>query len=162
MARLYGRAPRGQRLIGRVPNGHWQTSTFLAALRHDAIEAPCVIDGPINGETFHAWVEQFLVPTLTPGDIVIMDNLGSHKGPGVQAAIEAAGARLLFLPAYSPDFNPIEQVFAKLKALLRRLAARTLDTLWDGVGLLLNRFAADECANYFTNAGYVPAHRNLL
>ena len=154
--------PRGQRLIGRVPHGHWQTSTFLAALRHDAITAPCVIDGPINGETFQAWIEQFLVPTLTPGDIVVMDNLGSHKGPGVRAAIEAAGAKLLFLPAYSPDFNPIEKVFAKLKALLRKLAARSLETLWAGVGLLLLRFSAEECANYFLDAGYVPANRTLL
>lgn len=162
MARLYGRAPRGQRLIGHVPHGHWQTSTFLAALRHDAITAPCVIDGPINGETFRAWVEQFLVPTLAPGEIVVMDNLGSHKRPAVQAAIEAAGAELLFLPPYSPDFNPIEQVFAKLKALLRKLAARSLDALWTAVGLLLQRFPSDECANYFANAGYVPANRNLL
>jgi len=162
MARLYGRAPRGQRLIGRVPHGHWQTSTFLAALRHDAITAPCVIDGPINGETFLAWVEQFLVPTLTAGDIVVMDNLGSHKGPAVQAAIEAVDARLLFLPAYSPEFNPIEQVFAKLKALLRKLAARSLDALWDGVGFLLPRFSPHECNNFFANAGYVPANRNLL
>lgn len=162
MTRLYGRAPRGQRLIGRVPHGHWQTSTFLAALRHDAITAPCVVDGPINGRTFQAWVEQFLVPTLTPNDIVVMDNLGSHKGPGVQAAIEAAGAKLLFLPAYSPDFNPIEQVFAKLKALLRNLAARSLDALWTGVGLLLNRFSPHECANYFANSGYVPPNRNPL
>lgn len=162
MARLYGRAPRGQRLIGRVPHGHWQTSTFLAALRHDAITAPCVIDGPINGELFGNWVEQFLLPTLTPGDIVIMDNLGSHKGPAVQAAIEAAGAKLMFLPAYSPDFNPIEQLFAKLKALLRKLAARSLDALWDGVGILLRHFSSRECQNYFSNAGYVLPNRNPL
>jgi transposase len=149
MTRLYGRAPRGQRLIGHVPHGHWQTSTLLAALRHDAITAPCVIDGPINGETFRAWVEQFLVPTLAPGEIVVMDNLGSHKGPAVQAAIEAAGAELLFLPPYSPDFNPIEQVFAKLKALLRMLADRSLDALWTAVGLVLQRFTSHECANYF-------------
>jgi transposase len=161
MARLHGRAPRGQRLIGRVPHGHWQTSTFLAALRHDAITAPCVIDGPINGETFLAWVAQFLVPTLAAGDIVVMDNLGSHKGPAVQAAIEAAGARLLFLPPYSPDFNPIEQVFAKLKALLRKLAARSLPALWAAIGTVLPCFSPDECANYFANAGYVPANRNL-
>jgi len=108
MARVYGRTPRGQRLIGTVPHGHWQTSTFLAALRHDAITAPCVIDGPINGDTFRAWVEQFLVPTLAAGDIVVMDNLGSHKGAAVRAAIEDAGAKLLFLPPYSPDLNPIE------------------------------------------------------
>lgn len=162
MARLYGRAPRGQRLIGRVPHGHWQTSTFLAALRHDAITAPCVFDGPINSETFGNWVEQFLVPTLAPGDIVVMDNLSSHKGPAVQATIEAAGATLMFLPAYSPDFNPIEQLFAKLKALLRKLAARSIDALWDGVGLLLQRFSPRECANYFANAGYVLHNRNTL
>lgn len=162
MARLYGRAPRGQRLIGRVPHGHWQTSTFLAALRHDAITAPCVIDGPINGELFGNWVEQFLLPTLTPGDIVIMDNLGSHKGPAVQAAIEAAGAKLMFLPAYSPDFNPIEQLFAKLKALLRKLAARSLDALWDGVAILLRHFSSRKCRNYFANAGYVLPNRNPL
>jgi transposase len=162
MVRLYGRAPRGQRLIGHVPHGHWQTSTFLAALRRDAITAPCVIDGPINGETFQAWVEQFLVPTLAAGDIVIMDNLGSHKGPAVRAAIEAAGATLLYLPPYSPDFNPIEQAFAKLKALLRKLAARSVDALWLGVGLLLQRFSSNECANLFTNAGYVPSNRDTL
>lgn len=162
MARLYGRAPRGRRLIGRVPHGHWQTSTFVAALRHDAITAPCVIDGPMNGELFRNWIEQFLLPTLTPGDIVIMDNLGSHKGPAVQAAIEAAGAKLMFLPAYSPDFNPIEQLFAKLKALLRKLAARSLEALWDGVGTLLQRFSSRECENYFANAGYVLPNRNLL
>lgn len=162
MARLYGRAPRGQRLIGRVPHGHWQTSTFLAALRHDGITAPCVIDGPINAETFSRWVEQFLIPTLLPGDIVVLDNLGSHKGPAVRAAIEAAGAKLLFLPAYSPDFNPIEQFFAKLKALLRKLAARSIDALWNGVGLLLERFSPRECQNYFANAGYVPPNRNTL
>jgi transposase len=162
MARRYGRAPRGQRLVAGVPHGHWKTSTFLAALRHNAITAPCVIDGPINGETFRAYVEQFLVPTLTPGDIVIVDNLGSHKGAGVRRAIEAAGAQLLYLPPYSPDLNPIEQVFAKLKALLRKAAARSISTLWAAVGELLRRYSADECTNYFTNAGYVLPDRNLL
>jgi transposase len=162
MVRLYGRAPRGQRLLGAVPHGHWQTSTFLAALRHDAITAPCVIDGPINGETFQAWVEQFLVPTLTAGDIVIMDNLGSHKGAAIQAAIEDAGATLLFLPPYSPDLNPIEQVFAKLKALLRKAAARSLDALWTAVGALLQNFKPEECANYVENAGYLLPNRNPL
>jgi len=162
MARVYGRAPRGQRLIGSVPHGHWQTSTFLAALRHDAITAPCVIDGPINGQTFQAWVEQFLVPTLAVGDIVIMDNLGSHKGAAVRAAIEDVGAKLLFLPPYSPDLNPIEQVFAKLKALLRKAAARSLDTLWNAVGQLLQHFEPNECANYSENAGYLLPNRNLL
>ena len=159
MARRYGRAPRGQRLLASVPHGHWKTSTFLAALRHDAITAPCVIDGPINGETFGAYVEQFLVPTLAAGDIVIMDNLGSHKGQAVRAAIESVGAGLLFLPPYSPD---IEQVFAKLKAQLRKEAARTVETLWNAVGQLLQRFTPNECANYFENDGYVLPNRNLL
>ena len=131
-----------------------RAKTILASLRRDAITAPCVIDGPINGETFTAYVEQFLVPTLAAGDIVIMDNLGSHKSAAVRAAIEAAGAHLLYLPPYSPDLNPIEQVFAKLKALLRKAAARSIDALWDAVGKLLQRFAQHECANYFANAGY--------
>jgi len=162
MVRPYGRAPRGQRLVASVPHGHWKTSTFLAALRHDAITAPCVIDGPINGATFQAYVEQFLVPTLVAGDVVVMDNLGSHKGAAVRTAIEAVGAHLLYLPPYSPDLNPIEQVFAKLKALLRKTAARSIDTLWDAVGLLLQRFQPDECANYFANAGYRPSIRDTL
>lgn len=162
MVRAYGRAPRGQRLSGRVPQGHWKTTTFIAALRQDAITAPCVIDGPINGETFLAYVEQFLVPTLAPGDIVIMDNLGSHKGDAVRRAVEAVKATLLFLPPYSPDLNPIEQVFAKLKALLRRAAARSVPTLWNSVGALLSRFTAAECANYFANAGHVLPNRNPL
>jgi transposase len=162
MARVYGRAPRGQRAIGAVPHGHWQTSTFLAALRCDSLTAPCVIDGPINGLTFQAYVEQFLVPTLSAGDIVVMDNLGSHKGLSVRAAIERAGASLLYLPPYSPDLNPIEQVFAKLKALLRKAATRSLDALWSAVGELLSRFSARECENYFANAGYGPPKRNPL
>jgi len=162
MTRPYGRAPRGQRLVDSVPHGHWTTSTFLAALRYDAITAPCVIDGPINGETFTAYVEQFLVPTLAAGDTVIMDNLGSHKGAAVRAAIEAAGAHLLYLPPYSPDLNPIEQLFAKLKALLRKAAARSIDALWHAVGQLLQRFAPHECTNYFANAGYGPPNWNPL
>jgi len=162
MARVYGRAPRGQRAIGAVPHGHWQTSTFLAALRCGALTAPCVIDGPINGLTFQAYVEQFLVPTLSAGDIVVMDNLGSHKGLSVRAAIERAGASLLYLPPYSPDLNPIEQVFAKLKALLRKAATRSLDALWNAVGELLSRFSARECENYFANAGYGSTKRNPL
>ena len=162
MTRAYGRAPRGQRAIGLVPHGHWQTSTFLAALRCNAVTAPCVLDGPINGLTFQAYVEQFLVPTLSPGDIVIMDNLGAHKGEPVRRAIKRAGASLLFLPPYSPDLNPIEQVFAKLKALLRKAATRSLDALWQAVGQLLDCFPARECANYFQNAGYGPAKRNTL
>ena len=128
--------------------------TFLAGLRHDGISAPCVFDGPINGASFLAYVTQILVPTLQPGDIVIMDNLGSHKGRAVRAAIRDAGAHLLFLPPYSPDLNPIEQVFAKLKALLRKAAERTVEATWKRIGELLHRFSAAECANYFVNSGY--------
>jgi transposase len=162
MARTHARALRGQRAIGAVPHGHWQTSTFLAALRCDRLTAPCVIDGPINGLTFQAYVEQILVPTLRPGDIVIIDNLGSHKGKAVRHAIEGAGATLLFLPPYSPDLNPIEQVFAKLKAMLRKAATRSLDALWAAVGALLDRFSPRECARYFRHAGYRPSKWNPL
>jgi transposase len=130
MARRYGRAPKGQRLRASIPHGHWKTTTFVAGLRLTGIVAPMVLDGPINGEAFRAYVEQFLVQELKPGDIVVMDNLGSHKGEAVRKAIEAAGARLLFLPPYSPDFNPIEKAFSKLKALLRKAAERTVDGLW--------------------------------
>lgn len=154
MAPLRGWCARGRRLVGKVPHGHWQTMTFIAALRHDRISAPCVIDGPINGEHFAAYVEQFLVPTLAAGDIVVMDNLGSHKGRAVRSALRAAGAHLLFLPPYSPDLNPIEQVFAKLKALLRRAKERSVDTTWRRIGTLLHHFAPTECANYLRNAGY--------
>ncbi|MEK7754610.1 MAG: IS630 family transposase [Planctomycetota bacterium] len=154
MTRLRGWAPRGRKLLAKVPQGHWRTLTFLAALRCDRIEAPCVIDGPINGESFLAYVEQVLVPTLRPGDIVIIDNLGSHKGKAVRHAIRAAGARLFFLPPYSPDLNPIEQVFAKLKTLLRKAAERTVESTWKRIGALLNAFTPQECANYFRNAGY--------
>jgi putative transposase len=156
MTRFYSWAPRGRRLIAKVPHG-WTTATFLAALRNDRIGAPCLFDGPINGERFLAHVEQFLVPTLKPGDIVVLDNLGSHKGKTVRRAIRAAGARLLFLPKYSPDLNPIEQVFAKLKHLLRKAAARTLDAVVDAIGQLLGACNAPECANYFANAGYGQA-----
>jgi transposase len=162
MTRHYGRARRGDRLVASAPHGHWKTSTFLAALRQDRIAAPCVIDGPINGAAFRAYVEQFLAPTLSPGDIVIMDNLGSHKVAGVREAIEARGASLIYLPPYSPDLNPIEQVFAKLKAKLRSAAARTVDTLWDAIGSTLDAFPPAECAAYFRNAGYVPSIRNPL
>ena len=154
MTRLYGWAPRGERLVDKVPHGHWKTSTFLAALRNDRIEAPCLYDGPINGERFLAYVEQFLVPTLKPGDIVILDNLGSHKGKAVRKAIRAVGARLVFLPKYSPDLNPIEQVFAKLKTLLRKAAERTVEATWKRIGSLLNQFSPEECANYLKNSGY--------
>lgn len=154
MTRLHGWAPRGARLIDKVPHGHWTTATFLAALRNDRIDAPCLFDGPINGERFLAYVEQFLVPTLQPGDIVVLDNLGSHKGKAVRRAIRAAGARLLFLPKYSPDLNPIEQVFAKLKTLLRKAAARTLEAVSQAIAHILKTYTPDECANYLKNAGY--------
>jgi transposase len=154
MTRLRGWAPRGRKLLAKVPQGRWRTLTFLAALRSDRIDAPCVVDGPINGESFLAYVEQVLVPTLKPGDIVIIDNLGSHKGKTVRRAIRAAGAKLFFLPPYSPDLNPIEQVFAKLKTLLRKAAERTVEATWKRIGALLQAFRPQECANYFRNAGY--------
>jgi transposase len=154
MTRTHGRAPRGRRLVAKVPHGRWRTLTFLAALRSDRIDAPCVIDGPINGESFLAYVEQVLIPALKPGDIVIIDNLGSHKGKAVRRAIRAAGAKLFFLPPYSPDLNPIEQVFAKLKTLLRKAAERTVEATWQRIGALLSAFSPVECANYFANAGY--------
>ncbi len=154
MAPLRGWSPRGRRLIGRAPHGRWHTQTFLAGLRCDRIEAPCVFDGPINGHSFQAYVEQILVATLKPGDVVIMDNLGSHKGKAVRKAIRAAGARLLFLPPYSPDLNPIEQLFAKLKHLLRRSQERTTEDAWRRIGTLLDTFTAQECNNYLVNSGY--------
>lgn len=154
MARLRGRAPRGERLVGKIPHGHWKTTTFIAGLRSTALTAPCVIDGPMNGNAFLAYVEQILAPTLAPGDIVVLDNLSAHKVPGVHNAIEAAGAMLLYLPPYSPDFNPIEQLFAKLKALLRKAAERSVEGLWARIAALLNAFTPEECANYFRNAGY--------
>ena len=154
MARRYGRAPRGQRLRVGVPHGHWKTTTFVAGLRNSGIVAPFVLDGPINRNAFEAYVEKVLVPELRPGDIVIMDNLSSHKGPRIRQMIEAAGGSLLYLPPYSPDFNPIENAFAKLKALLRAAAERTVDALWTTIGSLIDRFTPDECANYFAAAGY--------
>jgi transposase len=162
MARQHGRAQRGQRLVAAVPHGHWKTSTFLAALRHDRITAPCVFDGAIDGERFCAWVEQALAPTLAPGDIVIMDNLAAHEVAGVAEAIAARGARVLHLPPYSPDLNPIEQLFAKLKALLRSAARRTVDALWHAIGLAPDAFTPAECTNYLANAGYVPSNRETL
>ena len=154
MTRTRGWWRRGERLMAKVPHGHWQTMTFLAALRHDRITAPCVIDGPINGQSFRAYVEQILVPTLKRGDIVVMDNLGSHKGTEIRTAIRSAGARLAFLPPYSPDLNPIEQVFAKMKTLLRKAEERTVEAVWRRIGTLIEAFSAAECANYFRNAGY--------
>jgi transposase len=154
MARHHGRAPRGQRLRVGVPHGHWKTTTFVAGLRLDGIAAPFVLDGPINRNAFETYVERVLVPELKPGDIVIMDNLSSHKGPRVRELIETAGASLRYLPPYSPDFNPIENAFAKLKALLRKAAERTLEGLWTAIGRLLDSFTPGECANYFAAAGY--------
>ena len=156
MARTHGRAPCGERLRASIPHGHWKTTTFVAGLRNCGMVAPMVLDGPINGELFQVYVEQVLVPDLRAGDIVIMDNLGSHKGAGVRAAIEAAGASLLYLPPYSPDFNPIEKAFAKLKAMLRKAAARTVDALWAVIATVIEIFTPTECANYFAAAGYDP------
>jgi len=156
MARKNGRAPKGERLRAGVPHGHWKTTTFVAGLRLTGMTAPMVLDGPINGQWFQAYVDQVLVPTLSPGDIVVMDNLGSHKGAGVRKAIEATGATLLYLPPYSPDFNPIEKAFSKLKALLRKAAERTVDALWNRIGELLKEFAPAECANFFAASGYEP------
>jgi transposase len=154
MARRYGRAPRGQRLRAAIPHGHWKTTTFVAGLRITGMTAPLVFDGPINARVFEAYVEQFLAPTLRPGDIVIMDNLSSHKGPKVGELIQAAGASLRYLPPYSPDFNPIEKAFAKLKAHLRKAAERTVGGLWSAIGRCIDLFTPAECQNYFAAAGY--------
>jgi len=154
MAPLRGWGPEGQRLKAYAPYGHWKTLTFIAALRHDRIDAPWVIDGPINGELFCFYVEQILAPTLSPGDVVILDNLGSHKGKAARAAVRARGAHLIFLPPYSPDLNPIEQVFAKLKHLMRKAQPRDVEATWRKVGELLDIFSPQECANYLVNSGY--------
>ena len=154
MARLRGRAPKGQRLRMSVPHGHWKTTTFIAGLRRDGIVAPFVLDGPVNRDAFEAYVAKVLVPELRAGDIVVMDNLSSHKGPRVSTLIEAVGARLLYLPPYSPDFNPIEQAFAKLKALLRSAAARTVTDLHAAIRRAFARFTPQECRNYIAAAGY--------
>jgi transposase len=154
MIRLYGRAPCGKRLVDAVPHGHWKTSTFIGALRCDGLTATGVFDGAINGEMFLAYVQQVLVSTLKPGDIVIMDNLRCHKVAGVREAIEAVGASLMFIPPYSPDLNPIEQAFAKLKALLRATALRTVEALWNALGNLIDCFSPNECANFLRHAGY--------
>lgn len=156
MARLRGRAPRGERCRAGVPHGHWKTTTFTGALRLTGMTAPFVYDGAMNGTVFRAYVEQVLVPTLKPGDIVIMDNLPAHKAAGVRDAIEKAGATFILLPPYSPDFNPIENAFSKLKALLRAKAERTIKALWDAVGSLVELFSPAECENYFRAAGYDP------
>lgn len=154
MARLRGRCPRGQRLIGKVPHGHWKITTFVAALRNDAITAPFVIDEPMNGDIFAVYLERCLVPTLCPGDIVVMDNLPVHKSSNVRRIIEAAGANLIYLPPYSPDLNPIEMAFAKLKAHLRKAAERSMPALWDRIGSIFGLFTPNECVNYFKHAGY--------
>jgi len=154
MTPLRGWSAKGKRLHGYAPHRQWKTSTFLAGLRRHAITAPFVFEGPINGEIFKTYVADVLVPTLRPGDIVVMDNLGSHKGRAIRELVRKAGARVWFLPPYSPDLNPIEQVFAKLKTLLRKLDARTVETTWRGIGRLLDAFTPQECANYFRNSGY--------
>jgi transposase len=154
MVRLRGRSPRGERLIDYAPHGHWKTITFVAGLRQRRMTAPCVIEGAMNGPLFLAWVKQSLVPTLKRGDIVAMDNLPVHKVAGVEEAIKAVGATLHYLPPYSPDLNPIEQAFSKLKAHLRKAQERSLDRLWQRIGKLIPLFKPHECANFFANAGY--------
>ena len=156
MTPLFGWAPIGERLPGEAPHGHWQTMTLVAALRHDRVDAPWLLDCPINGERFQLYVDDVLVPTLKPGDIVVMDNLGSHKGKAVRRSIRAAGARLFFLPKYSPDLNPIEQLFAKIKHWLRDAAQRSVETVCRALGDILRDISTAECSNYFRNAGYYP------
>jgi transposase len=163
MTRSYGRAPKGCRCIDSAPLGDWQTTTFIAALRRHQLTAPMVVDGPMDGELFVAWIEQFLCPTLQPGDIVILDNLSSHKVDGVQQAVTLAGAKVLYLPPYSPDLNPIEKLFSKLKTLLRKAAPRATEELWTEIGALIHTLAASECDNYFASSGYVGTQiRNSL
>ena len=154
MTRRYGWGPKGDRLVDASPYGHWRATTFVAGLRRAGLTAPLVLDGPMNGKAFRAYVVQFLAPTLSPGDVVVMDNLAAHKVAGVREAIAAAGASILYLPPYSPDLNPIEQMFAKLKALLRKASARTRETLWTIIGQLLHTFSPAECRNYLTNSEY--------
>jgi transposase len=154
MARRYGRRPLGARLVAAVPHGHWRTTTFVAGLRQSGVIAPLVLDGPMTGTAFRAYVEQFLAPALTPGDVVVLDNLAAHKVAGVRQGLAAAGASLLYLPPYSPDLNPIEQLFAKLKALLRKAAARTRDELWSTIGRLLATVPPAECARYLHHCHY--------
>jgi transposase len=154
MARRYGRSPSERRLVAAVPHGHWRTTTFVAGLRQTGIVAPLVLDGPMTGPAFRAYVEQFLAPALEPGDVVVLDNLSAHRVDGVRQAIKAAGASILYLPPYSPDLNPIELLFAKLKALLRKAAARTKDQLWSTIGRLLDACPPVECANYLSHCGY--------
>lgn len=156
MVRTHARAPRGQRALAHQPFGHWKTTTFTAALRHDGLTAPFVLDGPMNRQAFLAYVDKVLGPTLKSGDIVVMDNLPAHKGDQVRALIEARGARLMFLPPYSPDLNPIELAFSKFKAQLRKAAERTVPALWNRIGVVLDDFTPQECSNYFRHDGYEP------
>lgn len=156
MARMYGRAARGERCRAPVPHGHWKTTTFVGALRLSGMTAPMTLDGAMNGAAFLAYVEQVLVPTLRPGDIVVMDNLPAHKPPAIRAAIERAGAELCFLPPYSPDFNPIEMAFSKVKAILKKAAARTVTSLWDAIRDAIDAVTTDDCRGFFTAAGYEP------
>jgi len=157
MARLFGRAPRGERCIAAVPHGHWKTTTFVGGLRLCGMTAPMVIDGPMNGPAFLAWVEQMLAPTLQPGDIVVMDNLPAHKPAAVRNAIERRGAELRYLPPYSPDLNPIEMAYSKLKALLKKASARTIETLWSAIADAIGQITRTDCLGYFTAAGYGSA-----
>jgi transposase len=154
MSRRYGRCTKSKRLVDKVPHGHWKTTTFMAALRNTGLTAPMILDGPMNGDIFRTWVQQFLLPTLAPGDIVVMDNLPAHKVAGIRQMIETANAKLLYLPPYSPDLNSIELAFSKFKALLRKAAARTLQTLWKTMAHIVDTFSAHECQNYFKAAGY--------
>src|SRR6202162_4171963 len=157
MTRLYGRSPRGRRLLAQAPSGHWKTTTFVAALRRGGLTAPMVLDGPMTGQAFLAYVEQVLIPTLEPDDIVMMDNLPAHKIAAVRAAIARAGAQFFLLPPYSPDMNPIEMAFSKLKTLLRQVPDRTRDGLWQRIGTLLDHFTPADCANYLHAAGYADS-----
>ena len=154
MARLRGRVPKGERCLAAIPHGHWKTTTFTAGLQIGGLAAPMTLDGPMDGDAFRAYGQQILAPELTAGDVVIMDNLPAHKVKGLRQAIEAAGAMLMYLPAYSPDFNPIEMAFSKFKALLRAAAAPTIDALWEAIRLALDAFTPTECQNYFAAAGY--------
>ena len=154
MTRLYGRAPQGKRLVDKVPHGHWKTTTFICGLRYDGVTAPFVLDGPMDGPHFLAYVEQILAPTLKKGQIVFLDNVSTHKVDGVEEAIEARGARAFFLPAYSPDLNPIEQLFARLKSFLRKMKTRTVEELWSAIASLLKSVSKEECEAYLANSGY--------
>ena len=154
MTRLYGRAPQGKRLVDKVPHGHWKTTTFICGLHYDGVTAPFVLDGPMDGPHFLAYVEQILAPTLKKGQIVFLDNVSTHKVDGVEEAIEARGARAVFLPAYSPDLNPIEQLFARLKSFLRKMKARTVEELWRAIASFLKGVSKEECHSYLANSGY--------